>query len=560
MRVLLYILAVLAAILLLGMGLFYSAVKLDEPAVDTSQLDKLSIDTLGRQHYTFGASSLRKNDKGLWELTLVGAPYERGLAFGVLGQELQDQKEEAFIGEIRNRVPSEGFLNFLKYLIGWINRDMDEYIPEEQLLEIYGSSRYMPDRFDEIAPKYHRALSYHGAHDIGHALQNMNLVGCTSFATWGHHSEGNKLLIGRNFDFYFGQDFARDKIVAFFKPDSGYKFMSVTWAGFSGVVSGMNEKGLTVTLNSAKSDVPTKGKTPVSLIARQILQYAANIQEAYEIAASFESFVAETFLIGSSADGRVGLIEKSPGKTALHFSDQDRMIVTNHFQSRELHSDPLNQEYMEEEVSTYRYQRVGQLLDSVGPLTPQGAAAILRDQKGLAGKDLGMGNEKAVNQLIAHHAVIFSPDELVAWVSAAPYQLGEFVAYDLKEIFADTLSENLRTSSYAPALTIAADPFWYSEQYRRYEYFAQTRDRIQHYLFTGKGPLLTEAEVARFEQSNPNSFLTYYYLGNYYKSRGGWLRAKGYYEQGLTKEIARISERKHMEAMLQECQEKLGND
>ncbi len=559
MRVLFYILAGLVGLLLLGAGIFYAEVSIATPAVDTTQIANIRLDTLGQQHYAFGKSQLKKNSKGQWELYLVGAPYERGIAFGALGQGLQDQKEEAFISEIKNRVPSDGFLNFLKYLIGWINRDLDEYIPQEQLQEIFGSSGYMPDRFDYIAPKFHRALSYHGAHDIGHALQNMNLVGCTSFATWNRQSAAQKLLIGRNFDFYFGEDFARDKVIAFYKPTHGYKFMSVTWAGFSGVVSGMNEKGLTVTLNSAKSEIPTKGKTPVSLIARQILQYASNIQEAYEIAASFDSFVAETFLIGSSADGRVGLIEKSPGKTALHFSEEERMIVTNHFQSKELLADPSNQEYLAEGVSSYRYQRVAQLLDVAGPLTPEDVAAILRDRNGIDGKDLGFGNEKAVNQLIAHHAVIFSPDDLVAWVSSSPYQLGEFVAYDLKKIFAEG-ADSQQINSFSDSLTIAVDPFLRTEQYSQYAYFAKTRDRIQHYLFTGRGDLLTEAEVTQFEKSNPNSFLTYYYLGDYYKSRGGWQRAKAYYEQGLTKEIARNSERKHMQEGLQTCIEELAND
>ena len=132
-----------------------------------------------------GNNVLKKNDKGLWEMYLEGKPYERGVAFGTLGQKLMGQKEEAFIGEIKNRVPSDTYLNFLKYVVGWVNRDLDEYVPHDQLLEIYGSSADMPDKFDFIAPKFHRALSYHAAHDIGHALQNMNLVGCTSFATWG---------------------------------------------------------------------------------------------------------------------------------------------------------------------------------------------------------------------------------------------------------------------------------------------------------------------------------------------------------------------------------------
>ena len=560
MRVLSYVLGAVLGLLLLGCIGFYAAVRINDPVLEGERITDTRIDTLGLNHYSFGKSSLKKNDKGLWELQLEGAAYERGVAFGALGKSLMGQKEQAFIGEIRNRVPSETFLNFLKYLVGWFNRDMDSYVPQEQLLEIYGSSQLMADEFDYIAPKFHRALSYHGAHDIGHALQNMNLVGCTSFATWSNESEGGNLLIGRNFDFYFGEDFARDKVVAFYRPDKGYMFMSVTWAGFSGVVSGMNEKGLTITLNSAKSDIPTKGKTPVSLIARQILQYASTIQEAYDIAASFDSFVAETFLIGSKIDGRVGLIEKSPLKTALHFSDENRMIITNHFQSKELFNDPLNQEYVGEQVSTYRYQRVEELLDSLAPLSPAKMAAMLRDKKGVDNKDIGLGNEKAINQLIAHHSVIFSPNELVAWVSCAPYQLGDYVAYDLKEIFGDSSDTADKQYAYTDALTIAADPFLYTGEYKQYEFFARTRDRIQHYLFTGKGSPLTEAEVAVFEQSNPNSFLTYYYLGDYFKSTEAWARAKSYYEKGLSKEIARTSERKHMQEGITLCAEKLKND
>lgn len=558
MKILKYTFAIVVVLLLLVVTVFFLKVRIPNPeleqpsAISASQLQQLS-----NRQSALGDNLLRQNEKGQWEMYLEGPAYDRGLAFGLMARELMGKKEEAFIGEIKNRIPSEAFLNVLKYLVGWFNRDMDEYVPREHLLEIYGSSQQMPDHFDFIAPKFHRALSYHGAHDIGHALQNMNLVGCTSFASWGNSSEGGKLLIGRNFDFYFGEEFAKDKIVAFYAPEKGYKFASVTWAGFSGVVSGMNEKGLTITLNSAKSDIPSKGKTPVSLIARQILQYAGTIQEAYDIAVSFDSFVAETFLIGSKADGKVGLIEKSPGKTALHLATQDQMIITNHFQSKELFPDPLNQEYVAEQVSTYRYQRVQQLMDSMAPLNPTKIAAILRDKEGVDNKDIGLGNEKAINQLIAHHAVIFSPDDLVMWVSAAPYQLGEFVAYDLNKIFATSPADRSSTVAFSDSLTLPADPFLATSAYQQYTFFATTRDRIQHFLFTGKGGALTEAEVKRFEQSNPNSFLTYYYLGDYFKSQQDWKRAKTYYAKGLQKEIARTSERRHMEQGLQESNTQL---
>src|SRR4029077_3444102 len=134
------------------------------------------------------------------------------------------------------------------------------------------------------------------------------LVGCTSFGTWNDRSADGTMIIGRNFDFYVGDKFAENKIVAFVNPAEGYKFMSVTWAGFIGVVSGMNEKGLTVTINAAKSKVPSGSATPVSIVAREILQYARNIDEALDIARKREMFVSESFLIGSAADHKAVLI------------------------------------------------------------------------------------------------------------------------------------------------------------------------------------------------------------------------------------------------------------
>ncbi|WMJ72385.1 C45 family peptidase [Cytophagaceae bacterium ABcell3] len=559
MRILKYLAWGLGATILLCLTIFYFSVRMVPPLPSSDDNISEDLERIDANQYRYGNNLLIKNHQGLWEIYLEGKPYQRGVAFGALAQHLMKEKESAFIGEIKNRIPSEKYLNFLKYLVAWFNRDLDKYVPEETLLEIYGAAAYMDDLFDYIAPKYHRSLSYHGAHDIGHALQNMNLVGCTSFATWGESSEDNKLLIGRNFDFYFGEPFSRDKIVAFYKPDSGYKFMSVTWAGFSGVVSGMNEKGLTITLNSAKSEIPTKGKTPVSLIARQILQYASNIEEAYTIASNYESFVAETFLIGSKADGKVGLIEKSPQNTALHFSDTTYMVITNHFQSKELFNDPLNQEYIDEEVSVYRYAKTEQLIDSLSPLNAKDAATILRDRSGIDNKNLGLGNEKAINQLIAHHGIIFAPEDLKVWVSCAPYQLGAFVTYDLNEVFDMSRSESPSSFQAADSLHIPADTFLLTKEYEQYEVFAKYRDLLQNFILAGKGDPFSEDELQAFENSNPNCFLTYYYLGNYYKTLKNWEKAKYFYEKGLTLEIARVSEKKHMEESLKLCLEKLND-
>ncbi|NMM47877.1 C45 family autoproteolytic acyltransferase/hydolase [Marinigracilibium pacificum] len=532
-----YFLLVVFAFLLISVVVYLLDVTVNKPEVEISELETIVRVKVSENHYLLGNNWLKKNQYGTWEMYLEGSAYDRGVAFGKLTKELHKQKETAFINEIKNRVPNESFLTFLKYTVGWINRDLDDYIPEEYLAEIYGASIYMTDDYDNVGPKFNRLLNYHAAHDIGHALQNMNMVGCTAFASWDEQNESEQLLIGRNFDFYFGQDFAKDKIIAYYNPDQGYKFMSVTWACFSGVVSGMNEKGLTVTLNSAKSKIPIKGKTPVSIIAREILQYASNIEEAYDIARKYDSFVSESFLIGSREDGKAGLIEKSQDQTELFLSDTTRMIVTNHFQGEKMVDLPENIEYRSEGVSDYRYKKVESLMDSLCRLSIEDYVFMLRDRNGLGKDQLGMGNEKAINQLIAHHSIIFSPFENKMWVAASPYSLGIFVEYDMMSFFIDEKSDQLN---------IEQDSFLTSTQYKDYTYFLKIKEAIQVFLSTGNEFSLNEEQIARFIDSNEESFLTYYYLGDYYKAKGKYQLAIESYKVGLTKNVAKKSEFEHM--------------
>ena len=173
--------------------------------------------------------------------------------------------------------------------------------------------------------------------------------------------------------------------------------MMVTWAGFVGVVSGMNEKGLTVTINAAKSSMPSGSATPVSIVAREILQYAGNIAEAYEIASRRKMFVSESFLIGSLVDGRAALIEKTPDELAIYEPSENVLYCTNHFQSELLDTCASNTEQKSNSASVYRYQRLQELITQNKYNSVFKTVQILRDLEGINGADKGMGNEKAIN-------------------------------------------------------------------------------------------------------------------------------------------------------------------
>lgn len=531
----------LFGLLLIFLSALYLTADMKQPVIDTNTLPAYSLvktDSLR----TYGPNHLRRSNSGLWEMSLQGNPAERGVAFGKLAEDLLHYQEEVFVDQIRQIIPSDSYLKFLRFFLILFNRNLGEYIPEEYRTEIYGISLSCSHEYDAIGTPYERQLNYHAAHDIGHAMQDYMLVGCSSFGVWGNESADSTLLIGRNFDFYVGDDFARNKLVSFYQPADGYCFASVGWAGMTGVLSGMNETGLTVTINAAKSTMPVSAAMPISLLAREILQYASTIDEAYAIARKHKTFVAESLLIGSAKDGKAAIIEKSTDKIALFHSDTDRIICTNHYQSDTFKADPRNKENIATSDSPYRYARLNELLNENIPVDASKAAAMLRNRFGKDGKEIGLTNEKAINQFIAHHSVIFEPAKRLMWVSTAPWQSGEYVAYDLNKIFAHpSETGELRTDS----LSLPADTLLDSPVYQQLLTYKKLAKDIRHSI-SAHTPL-DEAVTDAFIASNPEFYYTWQLAGDYFHTFGAEDKAKSCWQTALTKEIPKEGERMALE-------------
>jgi len=545
---------ILAGFLLVISGLyiyFRIVTKVDEPEIEGLQQISMERVSSGPDEYSCTHGYIRKVREGWWEMHLKGSPFEIGFAHGLLTRELMADQERAFLERLGELIPSKFYQRFMLGFVRYFNRNLEEYIRPEYQEEIFGISQFASPEFGFMGPAYARMLNYHAAHDLGHAVQNMNLVACTAFATWKSKSADSGLIVGRNFDFFINGDFAKDKILCFIEPDSGYSFVMVTWAGFAGVVSGMNEKGLTVTLNAAKSSIPMGAKTPVSLLAREILQYASNIEEAYRIAQSRQTFVAESFFIGSAADHKAVVIEKSPEDIDIYDPDTNFVIVTNHFQSNTFLRDPLNLENMQNETSIYRHERMRELVNDNAPIDPGIAAAFLRDYKGLEEKEIGLGNEKAVNQFIAHHSVIFQPEKRRIWIAGPPWQLGQYWAYDVDTVFgADGnhggvdndggIGNDCRDAKFCVStgtgISIPADTLQLATIYPNLQKYRSLASRIE----SGEFPPGAADSLIKF---NPEYFHTYRILGDYFKTKGQKNKAEDYYRIALEKEAPSAGDR-----------------
>lgn len=489
---------------------------------------------------------LLKNKQNLWELYSQGNPYQLGLTSGALLEKLYKKQDSIFYQKINSFVPSLRKQKILFHFLKWFNRDIDKNIIPEYQAELYGISHYSDTVFNRYIPAYQRSMYLHAAHDIGHALQDLMLVGCSSLVVWGDKTPDGKLLIGRNLDFYVGDDFAQNKLISFVKPSSGIPYMSVSWAGMIGVVSGMNYEGLTVTINASKSDIPFKAKTPISLLCREILQYASTLEEAVEIAKKRSVFVSENILVASAKDKKAIIIEISPRKIDVFESpNYDNLICTNHFQSDGYLSDKKNIKQIKETHSFYRYQKIQELLQKSNKISPEYMAEILRNTEGLNKKSLGYGNEKAINQLLAHHGIIFKPEEKLVWVSSSPYQLGEFVCYDLEKIFNSDFQGVI--SAQTQERNIPKSKFLSTKEYENYEKYRILEHKIETDLKINK--FIDSQSVMQLENLNPDYWKAYFIIGKVLLQNKD-KRAKIYFEKSLSLEIPYSDERQEVEKYL----------
>ncbi len=399
--------------------------------------------------------------EGLHVLYLTGSDFEMGYAHGLLTQKLIHQQEQTMLDLFRSVAPYRWTQFLLQFAVIYKNRHLPEFVSAELQLEMLGLSRGSPDVHPELGPPFNRVLSFHAAQDISYMMMNSPLIRqrCTAFGAWGASTKDQHLLTGRNFDWEAAPVFDEQRVVVLCEPDAGIPFVSLAWAGMAGCVSGLNRDGLSVTVNGAPSQLPGDTATPTCLVARQVLQHAHNIAEAETVVRQSRVFVSALFLVGSRADGRFVVIEKTPDQTATRAPGDDPWIIcANHYLTPALVNTPINAEFRRDDTSQSRYDRAEELVRrTTGSLDPPRTAEILRDRQLPGDRFPGNGHRSTLNPLIATHAVIMDLSAGIFWAANSPHQLGSFVAFDVAHFEREL-----------PAPTLPADPILASGEFERY--------------------------------------------------------------------------------------------
>jgi isopenicillin-N N-acyltransferase-like protein len=165
------------------------------------------------------------------------------------------------------------------------------------------------------------------------------VLGCSALIVEPGKSGTKGMLFGRNLDFPTLGYLNDYSLVIVCKPEGKHAFASVSFPGLLGVLSGMNDAGLTLAVlesysandNSLKFDAEG---TPYALCFRRMLEECTTVDEAEKLLRSMKRTTRISLAICDTKTSAV--FEMTPKTVAVRPAENGICACTNHFRTREL--------------------------------------------------------------------------------------------------------------------------------------------------------------------------------------------------------------------------------
>lgn len=367
-------------------------------------------------------------------IILKGPSYHRGTEFGKYTSNVLRMEETLMISKLNHYI-GNNFVQkiFFSTLMLWFH-DVGNYIDRDSLEEMQGVAKFAPNEFQTLTTNYTRQIAYHGLHEVGQMFVDEDRIDMGCFVS-AILSKQNKWVIGRNFDFDIDGLFDREKIMKWVYPDEGFAYLSVVWPGMIGVVSGVNNQGVYVSLNAAGSEDFSRVGTPTSIVVKNVLMKARTLEEAILIFSNAKTFITEIFIVTDRKTNRVAVIEKSPLKMNVKILTKSE-VTANHLVSDIWSHDSVNAKRKTELTSELRKKRGEELIrDNTYKDPIAKTAEILRDKSLPDNLKTHIGNRGAIDSLIASQSLIYDMEKNILYVNLGPGTTGKYLGYDLTASF-----------------------------------------------------------------------------------------------------------------------------
>jgi len=245
--------------------------------------------------------------------------------------------------------------------------------------------------------------------------------------------------------------------------------------------------------------------------------------------------------VGSRADGKFIVVEKTPEKTQVREPDSDFIVCANHFQTETLKHERRSQSYVEESTSVSRSKRMTELIQRArGTLEVGRAADMLRDRNLAGGVFAGNGHRATLNAFIATHATIMDLTDGIFWAASPPNQMGKFVAFDVQDF-----DRELPGRTVAPDAVLASGEF---ENARR----AQESLAEGHRLLKNKDAQSALSQAGKAETLNPGFYQNAVLRGRALLALGRNAEAAKAFEAALAGQPAFLAEKQQLAGLLKQ--------
>ena len=143
-----------------------------------------------------------------------------------------------------------------------------------------------------------------------------------SVAAWGKATKDRRLVHARNLDWNINAGIQNYAVVFVVRPQGKHAFVNVAWAGFIGVLTGINDQQLSIGQVGAETrDVTLRGE-PMTFLMRRVMEQAETLEQAAEIIGSARRTVGVNYVI-ADAGNRRGIAVETTHSYARVFTDDD---------------------------------------------------------------------------------------------------------------------------------------------------------------------------------------------------------------------------------------------
>lgn len=243
------------------------------------------------------AEILKKEGKGFLEkkqeqliLHVKGSSYEMGYQQGTLLGPMIQQIVTQFVDGKKTGLMDERFRAFQE-----IMPIVLQYIPQTYLEEMRGLADGSKISLEKIQ------------------LLNLfpEMFHCTGVIALPRATNHGALYHARVLDYKVGQGLEKASVLMVVEPEQGHSFLHVSYAGFIGVITGMNEEKISLGEIGGLGYGQWEG-CPMSFLMRSVLEKASTLEEAKSIFSQAKRTCEYYYLIADGKSGEAASLYATP--------------------------------------------------------------------------------------------------------------------------------------------------------------------------------------------------------------------------------------------------------